>query len=135
MPIEKLLKKDSILCWDEQCQCSLDVLKENMVVIPISLFSNWKKEFHIHVDVSSNALGVVITQVSEGEMDHPIAFVSRKLSKVEKNYSTTKSKGFPMVCALEKFRHYLLGGHFKMYIDHFSLKYLVNKPMLGGKIC
>ena len=30
---------------------------------------------------------------------------------------------------------YLLGVHFKMFTDHSALKYLVNKPMLGGKIC
>ena len=29
----------------------------------------------------------------------------------------------------------MLGKHFKMYIDHSALKYLVNKPVLGGKIC
>jgi hypothetical protein len=40
-----------------------------------------------------------------------------------------------MVYALQKFCHYLLGGHFKMFIDHSALKYLVNKPVLGGKIC
>ena len=39
-----------------------------------------------------------------------------------------------MVYALQKYRHYLLGGHFKMFIDHLDLKYLVNKPVLGGKI-
>ena len=40
-----------------------------------------------------------------------------------------------MVYALQKFRHYLLGKHFKMFTDHYALKYLVNKPMLGGRIC
>ena len=40
-----------------------------------------------------------------------------------------------MVYALQKFRHYLLGEHFKMFIDHSALKYLVNKPVLGGIIC
>ena len=40
-----------------------------------------------------------------------------------------------MVYVLQKFRHYLLGVHFKMFTDHSSLKYLVNKPVLGGKIC
>ena len=29
----------------------------------------------------------------------------------------------------------MLDSHFKMFIDHSSLKYLVNKPVLGGKIC
>ena len=40
-----------------------------------------------------------------------------------------------MVYALHKFKQYLLGGHFKMYTDHSTLKYLVNKIMFGGKIC
>jgi hypothetical protein len=39
-----------------------------------------------------------------------------------------------MVYALQKFKHYLLGKHFKMFTDHFALKYLVNKPVLGGRI-
>jgi len=40
-----------------------------------------------------------------------------------------------MVYALQKFRHCLLGGQFKMFTDHSALKYLVNKPVLGGRIC
>ena len=40
-----------------------------------------------------------------------------------------------MVYALQKFIHYLLGEHFKMFTDHSALKYLVNKPVLGGRIC
>jgi hypothetical protein len=38
-----------------------------------------------------------------------------------------------MVYALQMFRHYLLGKHFKMFIDHSALKYLVNKLVLGGE--
>jgi hypothetical protein len=40
-----------------------------------------------------------------------------------------------MVYALQKVKHYLLGKHFKMFTEHSALKYLVNKPMLGGRIC
>ena len=39
-----------------------------------------------------------------------------------------------MVYALQNFRHYLLGASFKMFTDHSALKYLVNKPVLGGRI-
>ena len=40
-----------------------------------------------------------------------------------------------MVYSLQKFRHYLLGGTLKFFTDHLALKYLVNKPVLEGRIC
>jgi hypothetical protein len=43
-------------------------------------------------------------------------------------------EGLAMVYALQNFRHYLLGKHFKMFTYHSALKYLVNKPVLGGII-
>jgi len=80
-------------------------------------------------------LGIVLAQSGEGNIDHPIAFASRKLSTAEKNYTTTEREGLAMVYALQKFRHYLLGSRFKMFTDHSALNYLVNKPVLGGRIC
>ena len=47
------------------------------------------KEFHVHVDASLTALGVVLAQLGEGDIDHLITFASRKLSSMEKNYTTT----------------------------------------------
>jgi len=91
-----------------------------MVTMPILVFLDWKKEFHVHVDVSCIALGVVLTQAGEGELNHLIAFVSRKFSKAEKNYSTMNGEGLTMVYVLQKLRHYLLGGHFNMYTCHSS---------------
>jgi hypothetical protein len=76
----------------------------------------------VHVDTSSIALGVVLAQPGAGDIDHPLSFASRKLSTVEINYTTTKREGLAMVYALQKFRHYLLGGHFKMFTDHSTLK-------------
>ena len=52
---------------------------------------------------------------------------------VEKNYTKIEIEGLAMVYVLQKIRHYQLGGHFKMFTDHSALKYLVNKPVLGGK--
>ena len=105
-----------------------------MAFTPILVFHDWNKEFHVHVDASSIALGVVLAQLGEGDLDHPIAYASRKLSFAEQNYTTTEREGLAMVYALQMFKNYLLGGHFKMFTDHSALKYLVNKPVLGGNI-
>jgi hypothetical protein len=133
--MEKLLKHDAKYEWNEECQKSLDILKERMVTVPILVFPDWKKIFHVHVDASSIVLGIILAQLGEGGIDHPIAFASRKLSSVERNYTTTEREGLAIVYALQKFRHYLRGSHFKMFTDHSTLKYLVNKPVLGRNIC
>jgi hypothetical protein len=93
-----------------------------MVNAPILVFPYWSKEFHVHVDASSIFLGFVLAQPGTGDIDHLLAFSSRKLSTIEINYTTTETEGLAMVYALQKFHHYLLGGHFKMLIDHSTLK-------------
>jgi hypothetical protein len=42
-PMEKLLKKDIRFQWNDECQESLDILKEKMVTAPILSFTNWTK--------------------------------------------------------------------------------------------
>jgi hypothetical protein len=98
--MEKILKKDCQFSWTEECQQSFDTLKQKMVTAPILVFRDWSKEFHVHVDASSIALGVVLTQPGEGDIDHPLSFASRKLSTAEINYTTTEIEGLTMVYAL-----------------------------------
>jgi len=106
-----------------------------MVTAPILVFPDWIKEFHVHVDAYSIALGDVLSQPEAREIDHLLAFDSRKLSKTKIYYTTTEREGLAMVYVLHKFCHYLLGGHFKMFTDHSMFEYLVKKPVLGGRIC
>lgn len=101
-----------------------------MITTPILVFPDWNKEFHVHVDASYIAFRVVLGQPSARQIDYPIAFASRNLSKEEKNYTTTEREGLDMVYDLQKFRHYLLGSHFKIFTDHSALKYLVSKSFL-----
>lgn len=86
--MEKLLKKDVTFKWDEECQKSLDILKEKMVTVSILFFLVWNKKFHVHVDSSYITLGIVLAQPEVGEVDHPIAFATIKLSKAKNKYTT-----------------------------------------------
>jgi hypothetical protein len=78
--MENLLNKDIKFQWNDECQQSLEILKEKMVTAPIFVFPDCSKEFHVHVDASSVALGAVLTQLGEGDIDHAMTFASRKLS-------------------------------------------------------
>ena len=98
--MENLLKKDSKFQWTKECQQSFVTLKQKMVTAPILVFPDWSKEFHVHVDASFIALGVVLAQPSVGDIDQPIAFSSRNISTYEMNYATTETKGLVMVYVL-----------------------------------
>ena len=87
--MEKFLKKDAMFIWSQECQVSFDTLKGKMDFTSILVFHDWNKEFHVHVDASSVALGVVLVQPGEGNLDHLIGFASQNLSSTEKNYMTT----------------------------------------------
>lgn len=75
--MENILKKDVAFYWNDEFQKSLDMLKEKMVIAPILVFPDWKKEFHGHVDTSCIVLGIVLTQAGERELDHPIGSCPR----------------------------------------------------------
>jgi hypothetical protein len=133
--MEKLLKKDTRFQWNEDYQQGLDTLKEKMVTTPILVFPYWENTFHVHIDASTITLGAILAQPKAMDLDHSIVFARRKLSESKHNYNTTKREGLAMVYAFQKYRHYLLGKCFKMFTDHSTLKYLVNKPVLTGRIC
>ena len=42
----------------------------------------------MHIDASIIAVGVILTQLGEDEMDYPNTYVSSKLNKEENNYSS-----------------------------------------------
>ncbi len=65
---------------------------------------------------STMQLGAVITQGNR-----PIAFFSRKLSKMQSKYSVTKIKHLAIVETLKEFQGMLWGQVIKVYTDHKNL--------------
>ena len=88
----------------------------------------------MHIDASAFAIGCILAQPGDKNMDFPISYVSRQLNVAEKNYTTTESEGLSMIYAMNKFMHYLLVTQFVFFVDHQALLYLVNKPCAMGRI-
>jgi hypothetical protein len=57
--------------WKEDCEKGLDTLKKKLVTASILIFQDWKKEFHVHVDASSIALGTILYQPRGGRHRSP----------------------------------------------------------------
>ena len=120
--------------WTEECEKSFEKLKKALISAPILKAPDWNHIFHVHIDASAYALGCILTQPHEHNMDFPVTYASRQLNSTEKNYTTTEREGLAMVYAVKKFKHYLLANRFIFFVDHHALMYLVNKPCATGRI-
>lgn len=58
--LEKLLKKAEVFEWTPAYDDAFNLLKEKLVSAPILTYPNWIVEFHVHIDASRVALGVVL---------------------------------------------------------------------------
>ena len=109
-------------------------LKRALTTAPILSPPDWDQEFHVTLDASGWCLGAILWQYQGDWKEGPICYASRQMSPAERNYTTTEREALAVVYACRKFRHYLLGYRVVFHTDHNSLKYLVNKLDLSGRI-
>lgn len=67
---------------------AFDHPKDGLVKAPIPVPLDRKKEFHVHVDASSIAIGAILTKLGQGDVDHPIHSASREPQQGEAGHGT-----------------------------------------------
>lgn len=132
-PITKLTQKNITFRWTEPCQQAFNTIKNCLVSAPVLTCPDFAKPFVLQTDASAYGLGAVLTQ-SYPDGEHVICFLSRTLTKAERNYSTTERECLAVIWAVEKLRHFLEGSHFTVVTDHASLLWLHNLKDPTGKL-
>ncbi|GFT85907.1 transposon Tf2-9 polyprotein [Trichonephila clavipes] len=69
-------------------------------------------------------MGAVLTQLTEQGEEHPILYLSKKFSEVEKRYCTTEKECASIVFAIKRLHYYLDGNSFLVMTDHNPLVWL-----------
>jgi hypothetical protein len=78
--------KNKKLTWNDELESAFFKLKQMMSRETLLNYPDWSKPFNmVHTDASDKQLGAVISQNGK-----PIAFFSRRLSKAQRNYTTTE---------------------------------------------
>ena len=89
-------------------------------------------EYTITCNASDFAVGAMLRQRQE-DGDHPVAYESRKMNAVERNYPTHEREQLAVIHSLRTWRYYLVGQKFIIVIDHYSLQYLQTQPNLSKR--
>ncbi|GJU08920.1 retrotransposon-related protein [Tanacetum coccineum] len=118
--LTQLLKKNSFQL-SNTTQVAFEELKEAMIQALVLKLPNFE-EFVIETDASRGGIGVLLQQGG-----HPVAYYSKTLAPRHQALSTYENELLAVIQALDKWRGYLLGRHFKIKTDHFSLKYLLDQ--------
>nr|GEU83167.1 hypothetical protein [Tanacetum cinerariifolium] len=125
-PMTRLLKKDTLFFFSNECIEAFQTLKRKLTEPPILIAFNWDLPFELICDASDFAIGVVLGQHQERHF-RPIHYASKIMIEAESNYTTMEKEMLAMVYAFKKFRSYLIMNKSIVYTDHSALKYLFAK--------
>jgi hypothetical protein len=101
-------------------------LRQHLTTAPVLAQPDNTKSFDVYCDASDTGLDCVLMQDNR-----VIAYASRTHRPHEQNYPTHDLELAAVVHALKIWRHYLMGAHCNIYIDHKSLKYIFTQADLN----
>jgi len=90
--------------------------------------------FRIETDSSDFASRAVFSQQLPGEEKwHLVAFYSKFLSPVKRNYEIHDKEILTIICTLEEWRHFLKGARYlvEIWMDHKNLEYFIMAKKLN----
>lgn len=134
LPMTKMLKRGKEVKTSPRDEERFLELKKRLVEAPILVTPDWTKEFQVYVGVPGFCIGEVLSLLDANGRDHLIYFASKLLALAERNYSPTNIEALGIIYACRKFRHYLLGYKMIFHTNQNTLKYIMNKPNIIGRV-
>nr|GFA21685.1 DNA-directed DNA polymerase [Tanacetum cinerariifolium] len=125
-PMTRLLEKDTLFIFSQECVDAFQTLKRKFTEAPILIAPDWDTPFELMCDASNFAIGAVLGQRQDKHF-RPIHYTSKIMTEAELNYTTIEKEMLAVVYAFEKFRSYLILNKSIVYTDHSALKYLFAK--------
>ena len=124
-PLTELLKtKAKNLGWNSEAELAFLKIKELLVTPPVLVPPDFTKEFVLQTDASDTAVAAVLVQ-QHPEGEKVVAYFSHKLTTPQRNYHATEKEGLAVIMAVEHFRGYLEGYHFRLVTDSSAITWIL----------
>jgi len=135
-PLFDLTHSEQVWTWSGKKQVAFEDLKTAVTTALVLVSPQESDPFRIEVDSSDFATGAVLSQQSTTDRKwHPVAFYSKSLSFVERNYEIHDKEMLAIICALEEWRHFLeeVTHPVEIWTDHKNLKYFMTAKKLNRR--
>ncbi|GBG79762.1 hypothetical protein CBR_g30026 [Chara braunii] len=132
-PLRRLLKKEAIWKWDKDCTSAMKKLKQPLIEHPVLKVDDPSLPFVVTTDAKQYGIGAVVQQ-DDGNGYTPVAFMSARMPSEKVATSTYERELYALRQALDHWKHYLLGRHFKVYSDHETLRWLKTQAKMTPKL-
>ena len=96
-----LTRKNIKWQWEKEQQQAFDKLKEIFTTRPVLAAPDLDKEFRVEADASNYAIGGVLSMKCSDKLGRPVAFISKSLSDIERNYEIHDKEMLVIVRCLE----------------------------------
>jgi len=129
------MRKDVKWQWRVEQQKAFNKLKRVFTMKPVLAALDLDKKFRVEANVSNYTTGGVLSMKCSDEMWRPVAFISKSLSDIERNYEIHNKEMLAVVRCLEVWRHFLEGAatKFKIWTDYKNLEYFMKAQKLNRK--
>ena len=101
-PPTDLTKKSVKWNWTPVCNAAFEHLKERFTTGPILTHFDETGLTKLETDTSDFALGAILSQLSDDDRWHPVAFHSRKFSDAKINYDVHDKEMSAIVAAFKE---------------------------------
>ena len=131
-----MTRNDSGWRWGEAECTAFARLKGSVTSTLVLISPDPTKPFCIEADSSDFATGAVLSQISsEDEKWHLVAFLSKSLSPVERNYEIHDKEMLAIIQALQEWRHFIEGAEHQceIWTDHKNLEYFMTAKQLNQR--
>jgi len=110
-PLFDLTCSEQVWTWSRKEQAAFENLKTVVTTAPVLMSPQESDLSWIEADSLDFATGAVLSQqLTTDRKWHPIAFYSKSLFSVERNYEIHDKKMLAIIRVLEEWRHFLEGA-------------------------
>ncbi|GBG80460.1 hypothetical protein CBR_g30923 [Chara braunii] len=132
-PLRRLPRKETIWKWDKDCTSAMKKLKQALIEYPVLKVADLSLPFVVTTYASQYGIGAALQQ-DDGHGYRPVEFMSARMPSEKVATSTYERELYALRQALEHWKHYLLGRHFKVYSNHETLRWLKTQAKMTSKL-